>query len=321
MNPKEIKSFLSKRKAHLTIITANVQLNVSNRMQKSRTIKRTLAQLSEEHVIELEEIAPSVFITKSRYAISTLVRFALELKAKLPNVICYLAKYPKGGVLKEKPKPYESLADYIKRVAPEIEKMLKQLGIKLKSSTRKKKSRKSKLLSYFFAEKEGELVEKKARILIITHNAGRNLAEDKVKRHREIKKILRELEEQGIELEEIAPSIYVSKSRHTISRILKIYKYLVEKIEGVKVYVVAKIPLRYYLAVADYDYLEEILNQVVKKEIEIKIDENLVELAKKVLHMLQSDKSWRKAIAKRINGTNVSVIQFLEELLKQIINH
>jgi len=271
-NPKELTQYLEKRKARLLILTENVKLNVSNRTQKARTIQKVLNEVSEEFKIRFEKIAPSIYVTNSRYTLSKLMKVSAYLITKLSGIVLYLARSTKKG----------------------------------------KKT--------FFSEKGKTESVKLARLLVVTYNAGINLARDKVRRKLAIEKIFKELKDRGIAFKDIQSSVKITEGKHSIARLIEVANELESKIMNIKCFIVSKIPKSWLLMFMNDEHVEEILTKIVTKEYEVVFTQKEIEIAKKLLELLEKDKSWRKAISKKLNDLGISTLEALEMLLRKILS-
>jgi len=267
---KELIQYLEKRKARLLILTENVQLNVQNRTQKHRIIQRTLKEVEENFNVEIKRITPSVYVIEQRIAISKLLKIAVQLITRLPNVKLFLYR----KVTKQKPR--------------------------------------------FISEKGKSEPVKSARLLVIWYNAGKNLSQNKVKRKTEIEKIFRQLEKKGYEFVNIQSGVKVTKNKHSIYRLVKLARRLQKQIEGIQCFIVTKIPARWLSIFMGEKEIEEVVEQVVERKINVELSEEDIKIAQALLKMLREEKSWRKAIAKRINGLGLSTVEALERLLKKV---
>ena len=267
---KELIQYLEKRKARLLILTENVQLNVQNRTQKHRIIQRTLKEIEENFNVEIKQIAPSVHAIEQRIAISKLLKIAVQLITKLPNVKLFFYR----KVTKQKPR--------------------------------------------FISEKGRNEPVKSARLLVILYNAGKNLSQNKVKRKTEIERIFKELKKKGYEFVNVQSSVKITKTKHSINKLVQLAKNLEKEIEGIQCFVVAKIPAKWISIFMGEKEIEEVVEQVVEKKINVELSEEDIKIAQALLKMLREEKSWRKAIAKRINGLGISTVEALERLLKKV---
>jgi len=159
----------------------------------------------------------------------------------------------------------------------------------------------------------------KARLMVVLYEAGKNLAENKVKRKQAIERYFKELKERGYEFVDIHQSVKVTKDTHYIRNLVRLAQEIQEKIHGAKCFIVAKVPTTWIALYAKDESVLELLTKVVKRETHVKFTTEEIEIAKKLLEMLQKDKSWRKAIAKRLNGLNISTLEALEKILRKIV--
>jgi len=271
-NTKDLLTYLEKRKARLIILTENVKLNVASRVSKHRMVQKVISDVVEEFNVEFERIAPSTYVTSKRYTLSKLMKVAVYLISKLPNVQLYLARSTKKG----------------------------------------KKT--------FISERGKTESVKLGRLLVITYGAGENLAKDKVRRKLAIEKVFKELAERGIVFKDIQSSVKITESKHAISRLIEIASELESKIVGVKCFIVAKIPKSWLLMFMNDEHVSEILTKVISREYEVTFTEFEIEVAKKLLELLEKDKSWRKAVSKKLNDLKISTLEALEMLLKKILS-
>jgi len=171
----------------------------------------------------------------------------------------------------------------------------------------------------FFSEKGKTESVKSARLLVVLYEAGKNLSSDKVKRKLAIERFFKELAQKGFVFEDVQQSVKITKNKHSISRLIELAKKIESAIAGAKCFIVAKIPRKWLALYMSDEHVTELLTKITTNVISKEFTEQEIEIAKKLLEMLQKDKSWRKAIAKRLNGLNISTLEALEKILRKIV--
>jgi len=355
---KIVKRYLQTRKVYLMIIFTCEGKQFNNRMQKTRTIKKTIEVLKEDFGIELRQLIENVYITAKRYAISKLLKTVKFIENSCGKCKYYIVRNITKAISRtlildeEWKKVLQSIETSIRRT------LIKKLANILGEETTKEIVWKSpdtimKILKEVGIEKISEDILSDIKLIKLIKSKINEIKEKKeliVKSKRSIK-----ISEKG-ELRKTKTYRFVLVIKGAKENVDKRTKYkIVQKLvkelkeKGIElehvyqnVYVsktkhnlvklleVQGIVSKYPLDIAVYaglklslkliQFVEEPITEkpVEKKVVEKEIPNEVIELAEKVLKTLEEKPSLRKAISYRVNGTNKSMLKALEEILKYL---
>ena len=314
VNPKVVRRYLQTRKAYLLIIFTCEGKVFANRMQKTRTIKKVIETLREEYGIELKQIVENVYITAKRHAISKLLKAVKFIEDNCGRCKYYIVRNIAKAMSKtlaldeEWKKVLERIANS-EAYSEDVRKLARRIVRRIKE----RKEAITKSGKVIKLSEKGEIRKTKTyRLILIIKSAKENV--DKRIKYKVVQKLVKELKEKGIELEHIYQNVYVSKTKHNLVKLLEaqgtISKYPLDTV----VYAGLKLPLK----LVEFVEMPVSEKPEEKKVVEKEIPQDVIELAKKVLKMIEEKPSIRKAMAYRVNGTGKSLAKTVEEILRKL---
>jgi len=316
---KKVREYIQTRKSQLLIIFTCQGIKFRNRMQKTRLISKIINEIKEKHGIELEEIVSNVYVTKKRHAISKLLKVVKEIEDKCGKNIYLLIR----NITLKKIKGIEideswirTLQNLLKTELPEdVKKKIKSTIKRIKNRISEKvKGSKALRLS-----EAGTLRKSKTYRLVMIIKPSTSL--DKRSKYKIVQKLLKELKQHGFEVEHVYQNVYVSKTKHNMVKLIEALsicrKYSSQYNLDIVIYAGLKVTKK-HLMLLDIDKLVEI---TIKEE-EKKLTKEDVELARRLLEFLRTEKSVRKAMSYSSKlekyGIHGRLIEILEKLLEKI---
>jgi len=299
----EIRKYLQTRKAYLLICFDNKKVKGGTKTSKTHFISSNLKKISSKYEIDLEKLNLNTYITKKRYAISKLIKFIAEVEENIGGGHYFFVRsltIKSLRSLKIDEASYETLKEFLRKgdLSQEVKKTLRK--ILQKYEKRKKVSRTLKL------SEELNIVQKPRFRLILIFP----------RKNMEVKKrysLLKNLKKQGFEMERIIYNVYVSKTRHSLIKLLEALN-LVKKTQSDLILFAG---IRLSKKVIEF-FRALLLSQGTTTGVESK-NVQLVETARKLIEILEKDKTIKKAISYSSKLKEYGIEGSLRTILLQIL--
>lgn len=318
---QEVRKYIQTRSTYLLIVFKCEGRTFKHRAEKTKLIKKAIEEVKKEFNVDFIEIVDNVYRTVKRHAISKILKICARLNELTGVNEYYFIRNITVRTLKTLAidENYAKMLQTLlmrKDISEDVKKLVKKTLRKIK---KKKESiaQSSKVLKI---GEHGEIRKSKTfRLILIIKKASyensinKNVA--KVKKAQVVQKLLKELKKNGFEMNKVINCIYVSKTKHNLVKLLEAISIVKKYDINCEVFAGLRVSKK---LIEVFGYASPAPVTETEKPI---IDNNIVELAKKILKMIEEKPSIRKAMSYRVEGTGISLTKAIEEILKKVIEY